>query len=165
MRELLSFVRAQDAYFLLGLSVMCLFLLLFNVSLFKRLKKTARASNSNRIAEEHVGDISQCLTEHSDALSGFGNRLEKLAAQQTELAGELGRCLNSVGIVRFDAFEDVGGEQSFALALLDAHLNGVVVSSLYGRQDARLYAKGIVSGRGERPLSDEGNSPMQKASS
>ena len=59
-------------------------------------------------------------------------------------------CVQRVGMARFDAFDDVGGEQSFALALLDANNTGVVVTSLYGRQDCRVYIKGINKGEGER---------------
>ncbi len=162
MREVLSFVRAQDAYFLLGLSAVCLLLLLHNVSLSGRLSRTARRGRGSS-AEGHTEDIAQCLMEHSDALAAFDTRLEGLATKQEQIASELERCLKNVGIVRFNAFDDIGGEQSFALALLDAQLNGILVSSLYGRQDSRLYAKGIVKGHGERPLSGEEQRAMEKA--
>jgi len=163
MREVLSFVRAQDAYFLLGLSAMVLLLLICNLSLSRRLTKSTRASRTNRIAEGHIGDIAQCLTDHSDALSNIDTKLDSIVAKQAELAAELDHCVKRVGIVRFNAFDDVGGEQSFALALLNAKRDGVVVSSLYGRQDARLYAKSIVKGEGERPLSDEERRAVDKA--
>ena len=165
MQEAISFIRAQDACFLVGLSAVCLFLLLYNISISRRLNRLVRARKNSRIADGHAEDIAQRLTEHSDALSGLDTRLEKLAAKQAELDSELDRCLKSVGIVRFNAFEDVGGEQSFALAVLDEQRNGVIVSGLYGRQDSRLYVKEIVSGKGERPLSDEELNALQKASS
>ncbi len=66
-------------------------------------------------------------------------------------------------MVKFDAFEDVGGEQSFVAALLDSSKNGIVLSSLYGRQESRLYAKGIVNGEGDRALSDEERRALDKA--
>ena len=71
--------------------------------------------------------------------------------------------MQKIGVVRFNAFDDVGGEQSFALAILDSNKTGVVVSSLYGRQDARLYAKAIVDGQGDRQLSDEERSALDQA--
>ena len=114
-------------------------------------------------AQGHTEDIAHCLVEHSDALAAFDSRLEGLEARQEHIAIELERCLKNVGIVRFNAFDDIGGEQSFAVALLDAQRNGILVSSLYGRQDSRLYAKGIVKGQGERPLSGEEQRAMEKA--
>ncbi len=55
-----------------------------------------------------------------------------------------------LGIVRYDAFDDVGGAQSFALALYDDRGDGVVVSSLVGRADCRVYGKPLRSGRSTR---------------
>jgi hypothetical protein len=66
-------------------------------------------------------------------------------------------------VVRFNAFDDIGGEQSFAVALLDANGNGVVLSSLYGRQDSRLYAKTIAGGEPDRPLSSEEKRALDQA--
>jgi hypothetical protein len=57
--------------------------------------------------------------------------------------------------VRFNPFEDTGGNQSFALAILDAQGNGIVVSSLHSRTGTRFYGKAITGGRGETALSDE----------
>jgi hypothetical protein len=64
-------------------------------------------------------------------------------------------CLQRVGLVRYDAFADVGGEQSFSLALLDGSSNGLVVSGLYSRNDMRVYAKPVVAGRSPMSLTEE----------
>lgn len=60
-----------------------------------------------------------------------------------------------MGIVRYDAFEDVGGTQSFALALYDERGEGLVLTSLVGRADCRVYCKALVGGRSDRGLSEE----------
>jgi hypothetical protein len=60
-----------------------------------------------------------------------------------------------LGIVRYDAFEDVGGAQSFALALYDDRGDGAVISGLIGRNESRVYCKELAGGRSERNLSDE----------
>lgn len=64
-------------------------------------------------------------------------------------------CLQKVGLVRFNAFSDIGGDQSFALALLDGKDRGIIISSLYGRNEARVYAKPVESGKSSYPLSEE----------
>lgn len=63
--------------------------------------------------------------------------------------------VSHIGLVRYDAFEDTGGAQSFSLALIDDDGDGVVVSSLHSRQATRLYAKGVRGGVADTPLSDE----------
>ena len=59
---------------------------------------------------------------------------------------ELPKDIRRIGLVRYNPFSDAGGDQSFALALLDEHKDGVVISSLYGREMNRVYAKKIEKG-------------------
>lgn len=68
-----------------------------------------------------------------------------------------------VGLVRYDAFEDVGGRLSFSCALLDDHANGVVVTSINGRQDTRVYAKPVTSGKSGYNLSIEEEEAIRQA--
>jgi hypothetical protein len=71
--------------------------------------------------------------------------------------------IQRVGLVRFNPFEDTGGNQSFALALLDANDDGLVVSSLHARQGTRIYAKAVARGRPEAALSDEEAEALRRA--
>lgn len=59
------------------------------------------------------------------------------------------------GLVRYDAYNEMSGRQSTSIALLDARRNGVVLSSIHHREQARLYAKLIRDGEGELQLSPE----------
>ena len=65
------------------------------------------------------------------------------------------KAVQRVGLVRFNPFEDTGGNQSFALAMLDQHGDGFVVSSLHARAATRVYGKAIAGGRSEAALSEE----------
>jgi hypothetical protein len=66
-----------------------------------------------------------------------------------------GAALTHFGLVRFDAFDDTGGHQSFALALIDDDGDGLVLTSLHSRQTTRLYIKGVRRGVPDAPLSSE----------
>jgi hypothetical protein len=68
-----------------------------------------------------------------------------------------------VGLVRFNPFEDTGGNQSFALALLDGRGTGFVVSSLHARSGTRVYGKSVTSGVAESTLSDEESEAVRLA--
>ena len=68
-----------------------------------------------------------------------------------------------IGLVRFDAFEDMGGQLSFALALLDADGTGVVLSSINGRRETRVYAKSIERGESALTLSEEERESVRRA--
>jgi hypothetical protein len=82
-------------------------------------------------------------------------RTERLTAHSQETDAALAHAVQSVGLVRFRAFEDTGGDQSFALALTDGEGNGVVVSALYGRDATRIYAKPVEAWRSSKPLGTE----------
>jgi hypothetical protein len=63
--------------------------------------------------------------------------------------------LQHIGLVRFNPFEDTGSDQSFAIALLDDERDGIVISSLHGRANTRLFAKPVNDGSSTHTLSDE----------
>ena len=71
--------------------------------------------------------------------------------------------LQKVGVVRFNPFKDMGGDQSFSIALLDFKNNGLVVSSIYSRDGNRVYTKPIKNGDSEYQLSNEEKEAIKKA--
>lgn len=71
--------------------------------------------------------------------------------------------ISQLGLVRFNPFEDGGGNFSFSLALLDGHNNGLVITSMHGRQQNRIYTKRIINGKSEMQLTDEEAQAIIKA--
>ncbi len=71
--------------------------------------------------------------------------------------------LQRVGMVRYNAFNDTGGDQSFALAVLDLHGNGAIINGLFHRSECRVYAKPVQSWRSNYSLSDEEEEAIRKA--
>ena len=78
-----------------------------------------------------------------------------IKANYLNLEQQLNQCIQNVGIVRYNAFDDVGSELSFAIALLDNENNGFVINSIYGRTSSNVYAKSIENGTSRYALSDE----------
>ena len=76
---------------------------------------------------------------------------QEVAALRAEAAG----AIRHLGIVRYDAFGDVGGRLSWSLALLDDGGNGVVMTAIHGRSEARSYAKSIAGWSCDQPMSPE----------
>ncbi len=71
--------------------------------------------------------------------------------------------LQKVGIVRYNPFEDSGGDQSFSIAILDANNNGFVFTSIYGREGNRVFAKPIRGGKSSYPFSEEEKKAIEQA--
>jgi Protein of unknown function (DUF4446) len=99
--------------------------------------------------------IEAVLDAHLDKVLAVARELDDLAARSAVLEADSRRSIQRVGLVRFNPFEDTGGNQSFALALTDKKGDGFVVSSLHARVGTRLYAKAIVAGRSDATLSAE----------
>jgi hypothetical protein len=73
------------------------------------------------------------------------------------------RALRDIAIVRYDALNQMSGQLSFSLALLNAMGDGVVLSSINGRAETRTYAKPVVAGQGGQELSPEEAQAVQSA--
>ena len=89
--------------------------------------------------------------------------VRSLNATDRRQEGLIEGAVRRVGLVRYDAFEDVGGRLSFSCALLDEHGSGVVVTSINGRQDTRVYAKPIANGTSSYNLSIEEEEAIRQA--
>lgn len=100
-------------------------------------------------------DLEGLILEHADQLGALQQATQALAARTDSLAQEARLHIQRVGVVRFNAFPDTGSDLSFSIALLDAFDNGVVLSSLYGRSESRIYAKPIKAGKSTYTLTDE----------
>ncbi|MFL5799205.1 MAG: DUF4446 family protein [Actinomycetota bacterium] len=103
-----------------------------------------------------MDDVLRSILEgHARALQRLEAAVRQLAADDVRLDERLTTAVQRVALIRYDAFEDVGGRLSFTCALLDEHGNGVVVTSISGRQDTRVYAKPVSKGTSDHNLSEE----------
>jgi len=100
----------------------------------------------------HVADVDRGFSGLNDYVTDVTARLdERLTTAERRLDGAVA----FHGLVRYDAYNEMSGRQSTSIALLDARGSGVVVSSIHHRDQARLYAKQVVEGRGQLELSPE----------
>jgi hypothetical protein len=89
----------------------------------------------------------------ADGASDLPHDALGLRREVAALRAEVGSALRNLAVVRYDAFPDMGGHLSWSLALVDDQGDGVVLTSIHGRNDARSYAKAVASWRCEQPLS------------
>ena len=147
---------------MVGLGVAILVLLLLVLWLARRTSRLGR-----RLASLTQGSDAQSLEavlgSHLErvrqVVADVGRVEARTAIVERDLQGLYGR----VGLVRFNPFEDTGGNQSFALALLDGRGDGFVISSLHARTGTRLYAKAIANGASETALSSEESEALRIA--
>ncbi len=109
------------------------------------------------------GNLEAVLDAHLRSVADVSRTVDELEARAAVLERDLRRTVQRIGLVRFNPFEDTGGNQSFALALLDGNADGVVLSSLHARAGTRVYAKSLASGRSEASLSAEESQALEAA--
>ena len=128
----------------------------------RRLKAAfARASEIERLAEE--GDVVGLAKVVEGRLASLEEADGQRMADDAALAERLGRAMRHVGLVRYDAFPNSAGAQSFSLAMLDDAGDGVVMTSIYGREEYRLYAKPITGRVSAYSLTTEETSAIEDA--
>ncbi len=71
------------------------------------------------------------------------------------LEKQLNRCFQNIGVVKYDAFDDIGSELSFVIALLNNEEDGFIINAIYGRSSSNIYSKKIEKGICNQTLSDE----------
>ena len=118
---------------------------------FARQTKMLRQFFSGPQGENLEALLERTLTQSQLAMDNSALALER--ATHEVARNQSG--IQKFALLRYDAFEDVTGEQSFSLALLDGRGNGTVISSILGRQNSRCFGKAIVNGQPMQPLSDE----------
>jgi hypothetical protein len=127
-----------------------------------RLRNLERRYESLFSAEEEPS-FAAALEQMALRFSKMNTRTERLVVRLDEMDRTLMRCVQGVGFVRYSAFEDTGGDQSFSLAMVDGDGHGVIVSGLYGRDATRVYAKPIESWTSSRTLAAEEEQALSKA--
>lgn len=103
------------------------------------------------------------LLEQATTIETLHQRLSQLENAVEILGQSVVSHVQHVGIVRFKAFPEAGGDLSFSIALLDGTRTGIVITSLHGRQETMIYAKPVVNGGSTYALSDEEKSAIAKS--
>jgi len=151
----LSLLAVATAAIVVALLVWLALLQRSSATLRRRLRRVlpdGEATSLDQILDRHAHDIGE-LAKRLDAMNNLHHELEEITQ----------RTIQKVGLVRYNPFADTGGDQSFAIALLDSQGNGIVVSSLHSRTDTRIFAKPVQAGRSRYPLSDEEQDAIRKA--
>jgi hypothetical protein len=105
----------------------------------------------------------QALAAIFAALEGTHQKMAQAEVRMAELDRIMSRAIRRVGLVRFDASDDIRGDLSFALCLLDNRDNGLMLTSNYTLDDCRIYVRGIIGGKARHDLLTEEAEALEQA--
>ncbi len=158
----LGFITENQEIIIAVLVAVVLLLLALFAYLFletSKLKKNARILFSGKKA----ADLEEIILGQVEKSKEIENGIIALKDADQRILSQLSYAVQKVGMLRFNPFGEVGGNQSFAVALLDNHDSGVIMLSLYSRDGVRIYAKPIKEGKSEYQLSKEEEEALQMA--
>ncbi len=123
--------------------------------------KHRRVTRAQRVALGDGGstDLISAQAGLAEAIDRVTSDLAALRVDMTDVGQGADEALRTAvrfhGVVRYDAYRDMGGRQSWTVASIDRESNGTVMTALHGREDTRLFVKEIIAGAADLELSPE----------
>jgi hypothetical protein len=152
MQQLNQFIENNFVLIILSIGVVLVVLLVLMLVFYLRLRKTPY----DIFDEKEAKNLEDILVFQSKTIKALDKDIQELFNISNKINALSSRGLHKTGLVRFNPFKDVGGDQSFSLALLNGKNNGLVLTSLYTRESTRIYVKSIIDAKSKkRPLTEE----------
>jgi len=161
MNIVLEFIK--NDYFLLiilGINILLLILYITNIMKLKKIK------NNYMTFIKKLGNgtnIEEVLKKYINRVEEVENKTNEAIEYCTNIDKNMQKCIQKIGIVRYNAFQDTGSNLSFALAMLDESNSGVVLNGIYSREMSNIYGKPVTKGKSEYTLSEEEQEALDKA--
>jgi hypothetical protein len=157
MGELFSSILNIKFEIKLLFAISFIFLLINFILLIVNVNKTNKIKIKYKRFMNGLSDrnMEQLLENCIDSVNSVNSKNRDIELKINDLERNIIQCVQKVGVVRFNAFENVGSDLSFSIALLDNNDSGVVISGIYARDSSSTYAKPIVSGKSNYSLSAE----------
>ncbi|MCK4525552.1 MAG: DUF4446 family protein [Candidatus Andersenbacteria bacterium] len=154
MTDVINFINQNQEAVIILTGVVLLVFFIWNVYLNYNLSKIKKRTRSF-FANSEAKDLEEIIYKQIKKTNEVDGEIKKLIEDNIKIRENMAKCVQKVGVVRFNPFGDVGGNQSFAIALLDKYLSGAIILSLYSRDGVKVYSKQIVEGKSEYKLSKE----------
>jgi hypothetical protein len=154
MTDIINFINQNQETVIILAGVILLVFFIWNVYLSHNLNKIKKRTRSF-FANSEAKDLEEIIYKQIKKTNEIDRAIKKIIEDNKKIKSNLAECVQKVGVVRFNPFGDVGGNQSFVIALLDNSSNGVIIQSLYSRDGVRIYSKQIREGKSEYALGKE----------
>jgi hypothetical protein len=162
MKDFFNLIATNSAYIILALAVLVIILIalvVYNMLRINKLNKKYEAFISGKDGKS-LEEVILTRFKEVDDLKVSNNTNKKQIALINE---ELLSTYKKVGIVKYDAFNEMGGKLSFALAMLDKTNNGFVMNAMHSREGCYTYIKEIIKGESYIQLGEEEKEAVDKA--
>ncbi|MBO8137155.1 MAG: DUF4446 family protein [Desulfotomaculum sp.] len=151
---LLQQIEQYSTYIIISLTLLLVLSLVIQVTLWKNISRLK--DKYRRLTRGiNVKNLEDLILNYTDQIERMDKQLSLLEDKNNELAQKIKKCISTPKLIRYNAFDDVGSDLSFSAALLDNEKNGIILTSIYGRDESRFYVKRIDKGISNQNLSPE----------
>lgn len=157
-----GFSNLEITYAVIGMAVLLLLVYVVAIILLVKLSNMKKKYKKMMTGMESA-DLEKMLLEHIAKVKQIESQNRDIEIDNKAIHAILQTTIQRVGIVRFAAFEDVGGDLSYAVALLDQTNTGIILSSIFSRSSSTTYMKPIDKGNSSYKLSQEEQEALNKA--
>lgn len=154
INEIYNIIKIYSPYILVTNTVIIFILLIVLLRTGSKLNKLTQKYKKFMNGSDNK-NIEQLVLDSISLSNDIALKNKEIENRISYLERNIQQCVQKVGVVRFNPFDNVGSDLSFAIALLDDNDNGVVISGIYSRDGSSTYAKKIVNGNSKHPLSAE----------
>ncbi|HEX5584455.1 DUF4446 family protein [Gaiella sp.] len=145
----------------IGACAVAVLALALSLAMWRRLRDVRRGQQA--ILGGSIGDVVEFAVSLQGRIDDLHRAVDEVAAGLTRVDRRLDGAVTNTSVVRYDAYDDSGGQQSASFAFLDAHRTGTVVTAIQGRDYARVYVKELERGRPSLALSPEEAEAVERA--
>ncbi len=142
--------------------ILIIFLLIALVMVYRELKIMSRKYYSLTSGKK-AKDLEHIMLTRFEEIDKLKKRVKRFSREHRTFQGHLDSCYNKMGLVKYDAFDNMAGELSYSLALLNADNSGLVLSSMHSKEGCFSYAKEVIKGESYIALSKEEKEAIAKA--
>lgn len=136
---------------MLGIICVLLFMQIINTIEINRIEKRYK-----KLMKGSVGkNLEEMIFEYNSKVDKSLNTAKHIEDLYIDVDTRLRKCIQKVSVIRYRAFEDVGSDLSYSIAILDDYNNGLVITGIYGRSESTSFTKPIENGISKYDLSEE----------
>lgn len=162
MQDIINSIREYSPFIIIGLVIIIVLFFILVMALISSVNKleTKYRKLMKGVSNKNLEELINSKIEAIDEAIEFS---KEASSKYESLEGKIKSCVNKVSIIRYKAFEDVGSDLSFSVAILDSNDDGVLITSIYSRHDSTTYAKPIDKGISRYELSEEETQVLREA--
>lgn len=160
--NIIDLIKDNQSYITIGIGSSCIILLIFSLILFKKVS-TMKGKYENFMRGASGNNIEELVIKYFDKIDEVKKETSEAINKTMELEQRMTSCLQKISILRYKAFENVGSDLSFSIAMLDDNNDGIILTGIYGRNESTTYAKPIDKGMSRYDLSEEEKEVLYKA--